>query len=97
MDDPIRLLLTNAAAAGFIALLAWAASLTIRRQTVVHGLWLLALVKLVTPPIAPLPLVPAWAGFALTAATPTVVTIPPATGAWRHRREGRRDTARKLR
>jgi len=83
MDDPIRLLLTNAAAAGFIALLAWAASLTIRRQAVVHGLWLLALVKLVTPPIAPLPLVPAWAGFALTPATPTVVSIPPATGAWR--------------
>lgn len=83
MDDPLRLLLTNAAAAGFIALLARAASLTIRRQAVVHGLWLLALVKLVTPPIAPLPLVPAWAGFALTPATPTVVSIPPGTGAWR--------------
>ena len=44
MDDPVRLLLTNAAAAGLIALVAWAASRTIRRQAVVHGLWLLALV-----------------------------------------------------
>ena len=85
MDDPIRLLLTNAAAAGLIALLAWAASRTVRRQAVVHGLWLLALVKLVTPPIAPLPLVPAWPGLALTSSptTPTVVSIPPATEAWR--------------
>ena len=81
MDDPIRLLLTNAGSAFLIALLAWAASLTIRRQAVVHGLWLLALVRLVTPPIAPVPLVPAWPGLALVspASTPTVVSIPPGT------------------
>ena len=59
MDDLLRLLLTNAGAAFLIALLAWAASLTVRRPAVVHGLWLLALVRLVTPPIAPVPLVPA--------------------------------------
>ena len=64
MGDPARLLLTNAGAAGLIALLAWAASRVVRRQAVVHGLWLLALVKLVTPPIAPLPLLPDWAGCA---------------------------------
>ena len=66
MDDLLRLLLTNAGSACLIALLAWAASRTIRRQAVVHGLWLLALVRLVTPPIAPVPLVPAWPGLALT-------------------------------
>ena len=79
MDDPLRLLLTNAAAAGLIALLAWAASRTVRRQAVVHGLWLLALARLVMPPIAPLPLVPAWPGLALTASptSPIVVPIPP--------------------
>ncbi len=84
MDDPIRLLLTNAGAAGLIALLAWAASRTVRRQAVVHGLWLLALAKLVTPPIAPLPLVPAWPGLSLTAApaAPTVVAMPPAAAPW---------------
>jgi beta-lactamase regulating signal transducer with metallopeptidase domain len=83
MDDPARLLLTNAAAAGLVALLAWAASLTVRRQSVVHGLWLLALARLVVPPIAPLPLVPAGLGFALSAApaAPIVVTIPPVAGA----------------
>ncbi len=86
MDDPIRLLLTNAGAAGLIALLAWAASRTVRRQAVVHGLWLLALVKLVTPPIAPLPLVPAWPGLALTTARPRPPSSPcrprPARGPW---------------
>jgi Zn-dependent protease with chaperone function len=82
MDDPFRLLLTNAAAAGLIALVAWAASRTVRRQAVVHGLWLLALARLVMPPIAPLPLVPAWPGLALVSSplSPTVVAIPPASG-----------------
>jgi len=84
MDDPIRLLLTNAAAAGLIALLAWTASRTVRRPAVVHGLWLLALARLVMPPIAPLPLVPAWPGLVLTSSppSPTVVSIPPADGSW---------------
>ena len=79
MDDLLRLLLTNAGSAFLIALLAWAASLTIRRQAVVHGLWLLALVRLVTPPIAPVPLVPDWPGLARVspASTPTVVSMPP--------------------
>ena len=78
MGDPARLLLTNAGAAGLIALLAWAASRVVRRHAVVHGLWLLALVKLVTPPIAPLPLLPAWTGLPLTLGrpSPTVVAIP---------------------
>jgi beta-lactamase regulating signal transducer with metallopeptidase domain len=78
MDDLLRLLLTNAGAALLIALLAWAASLTVRRQAVVHGLWLLALVRLVTPPIAPLPMVPDWPSPSLAPgpAAPTVVSIP---------------------
>jgi Zn-dependent protease with chaperone function len=78
MGDPVRLLLTNAGAAGLIALLAWAASRIVRRQAVVHGLWLLALVKLVTPPIAPLPLLPAWTGLLLPLErpSPTMVVIP---------------------
>ncbi len=78
MGDPVRLLLTNAAYAGLIALVAWAASRVVRRPAVVHGLWLLALVRLLTPPIAPLPLLPAWTGLPLVSAppTPTVVVIP---------------------
>ena len=83
MGDPARFLLTNAGAAGLIALMAWAASLAVRRQAVVHGLWLLALLRLVTPPIAPLPLLPAWTGlpFLSEPPTPTVVVIAaPAAG-----------------
>jgi len=78
MGDPVRLLLTNAGAAGLIALLAWAAARVVRRHAVVHGLWLLALLKLVTPPIAPLPLLPAWTGLPLPLGrpSPTVVVIP---------------------
>jgi beta-lactamase regulating signal transducer with metallopeptidase domain len=85
MGDPVRLLLTNAGAAGLIALLAWAASRVVRRHAVVHGLWLLALVKLVTPPIAPLPLLPAWASLHLNLERPSptvvVIPVPPAADA----------------
>jgi beta-lactamase regulating signal transducer with metallopeptidase domain len=90
MGDPVRLLLTNAAAAGLIALAAWAASRVVRRPAVVHALWLLALLKLVSPPIAPLPLLPAWTGPPLVFApqTPTVVVIPaPLVNDTRPRRE----------
>ncbi len=79
MDALARLLLTNAAAAGLIALVAWAASRTLRRQAFVHGLWLLALVKLVSPPIAPIPVIPAaWRlpELSLPPAVPTVATMP---------------------
>ena len=62
MDAFLRLLLTNAALSGLLALAAWAASRVVRRQAVVHGLWLLALVKLLTPPLVGLPLLPAGEG-----------------------------------
>lgn len=58
MDALLRLVLTNAALSGLLALAAFAASRFVRRQAVVHGLWLLALVKLVTPPLVGLPLLP---------------------------------------
>jgi bla regulator protein BlaR1 len=77
MGDPALLLLTNAGAAGLIALLAWAASRVLRRPAVVHGLWLLALVRLLAPPIAPLPLLPAWAALSRVPQrpSPTVVVV----------------------
>ena len=62
MDPLARLVLTNAALSGLLALAAWAASRLVRRQAVVHALWLLALVKLVTPPLVGLPLLPSRAG-----------------------------------
>ncbi len=60
MDALLRLLLTNAAAAGLLAVLAFAVSRVVRRPALAHGLWLVALLKLVTPPVVPLPLLPAW-------------------------------------
>ncbi len=82
MADPVRLLLTNAAAAGLIALVAWAGSRVMRRHAIVHALWLLALLKLVSPPIAPVPLLPSWTGEPLLFAprTPTVAVIPAPLG-----------------
>lgn len=68
MDALLRLALTNAALAGLLALAAWVASRFVRRQAVVHGLWLLALVKLVTPPIVGVPLLPAREGRTAVAA-----------------------------
>src|SRR5260370_31109803 len=58
MDALFRLLITNAAAAGLLAVGAWVASRLVKRPAVVHGLWLLALAKLVTPPPVPLPVLP---------------------------------------
>jgi bla regulator protein BlaR1 len=45
----------NALAAGLLALAAVAAGRWSRRPAVVHGLWVLVLLKLVTPPLISLP------------------------------------------
>ena len=79
MDALLRLLLTNAAAAGLLAVLAFAVSRVVRRPALAHGLWLVALLKLVTPPVVPLPLLPAWRSVpALTAPAPPLV-VPMGT------------------
>lgn len=81
MDAPLLLLLTNAAMAGLLAFIAWATSRTVRRQAVVHAVWLLALLKLVAPPVAPLRVLPAWDDLRLVtvSAAPTFVAIRPAS------------------
>src|ERR687887_208148 len=48
--------LANAAGAALLALLAFAAGRFCRRPALVHSLWLLVLLKLVTPPLLSLPL-----------------------------------------
>jgi beta-lactamase regulating signal transducer with metallopeptidase domain len=77
MDAALRLLLTNATAAGLLALVAWAASRLVKRPAVVHGLWLLALARLVTPPVVPLPVLPAWQSLLPGSEVPAVVKIAP--------------------
>jgi beta-lactamase regulating signal transducer with metallopeptidase domain len=48
--------LANAAAAALLAVVALVAGRYCRRPAVLHGLWLLVILKLVTPPVVPLPL-----------------------------------------
>lgn len=60
MSGLLDLVVSNALTAGFLAALAWLASRHIRRPSLVHGLWVLALVKLITPPLVQLPVLPDW-------------------------------------
>jgi beta-lactamase regulating signal transducer with metallopeptidase domain len=73
VEEALRLLLTNAVLAGLIALAACAASRLTKRQAVVHGLWLLALLKLVTPPLVELPLLPSRADTGNATEQPSIV------------------------
>ncbi len=72
MDEALRLLLTNAVLAGALALAAWVVSRLTKRQAVVHGLYLLALLKLVTPPLVELPLLPAGGAAREATRTPSI-------------------------
>ena len=76
MSALVSLVLTNAAAAAVLALLAWLVSRRSRRQALVHGLWLLAIAKLVTPPLVPLRVLPSWSSL-WPAPSVVVVPIPP--------------------
>ena len=58
MDPFLRVLLTNAAAAGVVSVAAWLASRMVRRPALVHALWLLAVVRLLAPPLLSLPILP---------------------------------------
>src|SRR6516225_6408399 len=51
MDTLEQVVLTNAVMATALALLASAVGLVCRRPALIHSLWLLVLVKLITPPI----------------------------------------------
>jgi beta-lactamase regulating signal transducer with metallopeptidase domain len=83
VEAVLRLLITNAAAAAALALVALVASRLVRRPAAAHALWLLALGRLVTPPLVPLPLLPSWDSAALSARrSPTVVQMADAARAW---------------
>ena len=59
MGSLVQMGLTNALLAGLLAALALAAGRFSRRPARVHSLWVLVLLKLVTPPLVLLP-VPGW-------------------------------------
>jgi beta-lactamase regulating signal transducer with metallopeptidase domain len=58
VDDLLNVGLSNAVVAALLALVAIAAGAVCRRPALVHGLWLLVLLKLVTPPLVRVPV--AW-------------------------------------
>src|SRR5579872_3655528 len=83
MDTLLRIGLSNAAVAIVLAVLAVAAGCLGRRPALAHGLWLLVLLKLVTPPLVPIALPwPAAPETAEAATPPEMVAIlpPPAEG-----------------
>jgi beta-lactamase regulating signal transducer with metallopeptidase domain len=51
VDDLVRLGFSNAVAATFLALIALIVGRTVRRPALTHALWLLVLLKLITPPL----------------------------------------------
>jgi len=58
VDNLLSIGLSNAVAAALLALVAIAAGAICRRPALIHGLWLLVLLKLVTPPLVRIPI--AW-------------------------------------
>src|SRR5688572_10199920 len=61
MDHLLQIILSNTLFAAILALAALAISRTFRRPALAHALWLLVLLKLITPPLfnIPLPIIPA--------------------------------------
>src|SRR5437660_8069198 len=51
VDDLFRIALSNAVAATFLALVALVIGRLFRRPAFTHALWLLVLIKLITPPL----------------------------------------------
>jgi bla regulator protein BlaR1 len=83
VDDMLNIALSNAVAATVLAVAAIAVGAVYRRPALVHGMWLLVLLKLVTPPLLVIPV--RWPTTAerpsLVAAfgnEPTIATLPDA-------------------
>jgi len=58
MDPLLEVLLTNAAAAAALAIAAWTAARLVRRPALVHALWLVAVLRLLAPPLVWVPVLP---------------------------------------
>ena len=82
MDTLVHVGLLNAVLAIGLALLAWAARLLRRRPAVVHAIWLLVLLKLITPPFLDIPI--GWLPRAETTAPTQELTIQSAAGTLGH-------------
>src|SRR5438309_4875627 len=78
MDTLVHLGLLNAALATLLALLAAAARCLRRRPALVHALWLLVLLKLLTPPFLAIPI--AWLPYSEPRPTTQAATMHSAVG-----------------
>jgi beta-lactamase regulating signal transducer with metallopeptidase domain len=76
MGALLEVALSNAALATALALAAWLIRRVAERAALVHGLCLLALVKLITPPLLPLPILPASAPAPVPVPVPAPVPVP---------------------
>ncbi len=80
MKELLELAVSNAVAASALAFVAAGAGLVWRRPALVHALWLLVLLKLVTPPLVRVPI--SWPGRAEATSEraeqqPSLLTVPP--------------------
>ncbi len=75
MSAFLQMALSNIAVAGLLAILAWLVGRWQRRPALTHALWLLVLVKLMTPPLVTLPL-PTWPTPTAEVAEPAPIEIP---------------------
>src|SRR5437899_2739898 len=73
MQTLLEIGLSNAAAATALAVVAVLGSRLCRHRAVAHALWLLVLVKLVTPPLLRVPL--SWPASEASAAPPPLVRV----------------------
>jgi beta-lactamase regulating signal transducer with metallopeptidase domain len=78
VETLLRVALSNALAAGVLALAAGVVARCCRRPALVHSLWLLVLLKLLTPPLVTVPL--PWPAPAETATLPELAPDTPARG-----------------
>ena len=60
MESLVHAMLSNAVAAAFLAVLVAIIGRACRRPAVIHSLWLVVMLKLVTPPILPVSLPEQW-------------------------------------
>jgi beta-lactamase regulating signal transducer with metallopeptidase domain len=87
MESLLSVVLLNALWATGMAGAAWLAGRVVRRPAVVHALWAAVLLKLLTPPILPVPVLPASRSLggvpssATEATTPTARTVETLTAA----------------
>ena len=82
MESLVHTLLSNALAATVLAVIAAGLSRIGRRPAITHGLWLIVLLKLVTPPLVPIaipgaPFWPAGSNLAIPAADSAAVSLVP--------------------